>query len=59
MLSEKTWIAAILAAAAIACGGAEAPPETTEAAAEPDTGAGSILRVDPRLDALVPADARI
>ena len=51
MLSDKTWIAAILAAAAIACGGAGAPPETTAAAAQsPDTGAGSILRVDPRLD---------
>ncbi len=62
MLTEKPWIAAIVAALAMACGGAEAPPEATEteSAAEPaDTGAGSILRVDPRLDALVPVDARI
>ena len=40
------------------CGGPEpaAPPAETAA---PDTGAGTILRVDPRFDALVPAEARI
>ena len=41
-----------------ACGAPEpaAPPAETAA---PDAGAGTILRVDPRFDALVPADARI
>ncbi len=41
-----------------ACGAPEpaAPPAETAA---PDNGAGTILRVDPRFDALVPADARI
>ena len=34
-------------------------PEEAEAQATPDNGAGTILRVDPRLDSLVPADARI
>ncbi len=62
MLSKTTWIAAIAAALAIAYASAGAPPEmtgTASAAQSPDAGAGSILRVDPRLDALVPADARI
>ena len=40
-----------------ACGGPEPEPGPAEAA--PDTGAGTILRVDPRFDALVPPDARI
>ena len=41
-----------------ACGAPEpsAPPAETAA---PDSGAGTLLRVDPRFDALVPADARI
>ena len=43
----------VLGCLAAACGGAEPEP------AAPDTGAGTILRVDPRFDALVPADARI
>ena len=47
---------ALLGCVAAACGGAESaqPAETA-----PDTGAGTLLRVDPRFDALVPADARI
>ena len=48
---------------AVAAGGCGAPSVPEEEAAEPvpltDTGAGSILRVDPAFDALVPADARI
>ena len=46
----------LLGCVAAACGGAE-PAQPAETA--PDTGAGTILRVDPRFDALVPADARI
>ena len=42
---------------AAACGAPE--PEPAAEATAPDTGAGTILRVDPRFDALVPADARI
>lgn len=52
------FAAAILAA----CGGDSDPaPMSDEPAAEsaPDTGDGTILRLDPRFDALVPADARI
>ena len=47
---------ALLGCVAAACGGAASaqPAETA-----PDTGAGTLLRVDPRFDALVPADARI
>ena len=47
----------LLGCVAAACGGTgpAAPPEE----ATPDTGAGTLLRVDPRFDALVPADARI
>ena len=43
------------------CGGPEPTPPTEEAesVAPPGAGAGTILRVDPRLDALVPPDARI
>ena len=68
-MTKSAWWAAACAAAivAIGCGGgmpAEpdgAAPEM-ETAADPaagGTGAGGILRVDPRLDALVPPDAVI
>ena len=44
----------------VACSAPEPAPEVDAMPeAETDHGAGSILRVDPRLDALVPADARI
>ena len=42
----------------VACGAPE-PAEPPAEAPAPDNGAGTILRVDPRFDALVPADARI
>jgi gluconolactonase len=44
-----------------ACGATEPDPmpEETPPAAAADTGDGTILRVDPRFDALVPDDARI
>ena len=44
------------------CGAPEStstPGEDTESGAPPGSGAGTILRVDPRLDALVPPDAHI
>ena len=47
----------VLGCLAVACGAPE--PEPAPAPAAPDTGAGTILRVDPRFDALVPVDARI
>ena len=42
----------------VACGGPARPDETSPVASIP-AGAGTVLRVDPRLDALVPPDARI
>ena len=44
------------------CGAPEStstPGEDTESGAPPGSGAGTILRADPRLDALVPPDAHI
>ena len=59
--------AILLAAGALACGAPEpapeaepAPPPPAAAPAEPaPERAGGVLRVDPRLDAIVPPDARI
>ena len=49
-----------LAVAVGACGSPPPPEEETAAPMPPaDTGAGTILRVDPAFDALVPADAQI
>ena len=65
-MSRAKWWAAACAAGvlAIGCGGGmpagpadTAPEMETEAPAAGGNGASSILRVDPRLDALVPADA--
>ena len=47
----------VLGCLAVACGAPE--PEPAPEPTAPDTGAGTILRVDPRFDALVSADARI
>ena len=56
----------LFAGLALACGGGSAPAApggdgemATEATTAAVAGAGTILRVDPRLDALVPTDARI
>ena len=51
----------LLACLATACGTTEPtmPTDEAEPATPPGPSAGTILRVDPRLDALVPADARI
>ncbi len=45
----------------MACGAPEPPPmpDDTTSPAPADTGAGTILRVDPRFDAIVPTAARI
>ena len=50
---------ALLACFAMACGAPEPAAEAPAETAAPDTGAGTILRVDPRFDDLVPDDARI
>ena len=53
---------ALFAGAAAACGAPEPAPDPAPAAtpAPPEqAGAGGVLRVDPRLDAIVPPDARI
>ena len=58
MRPTSLTMAAALAALAMACGGApEEPPEEVEVG-EP-AGEGRILRVDPRLDSLVPPGATI
>ena len=59
MMRPTRWMmAAALAASTMACGGApEEPPEEVEVG-EP-AGEGRILRVDPRLDSLVPPGATI
>ena len=54
----------VLVVAAVACGAPEPTPVTDETApvagpAATAAGAGAILRVDPRFEALVPLDARI
>ena len=47
------------ACALIACGAPEPAPEPEAAEAPPPASVGSIVRVDPGLDAIVPPDARI
>ena len=61
MMKPTTLLVAALAAWTMACGGApEAPPEEVDAGPAPEAaGEGSILRVDPRLDSLVPPGATI
>lgn len=51
----------VVTGAIVACGGSQpaAPADESGAAMPADTGAGTILRVDPSLDALIPTDARI
>ncbi len=55
---KNRFLLTIALAGTIACGGSEAPPQpgTTDSG---DHGAGSVLRNDPALDAIVPADYRI
>ena len=68
MMTKATWWAAACAAGLLAtgCGGGTAPEPAdtaaemeTEASAADTSGAGTIQRLDPRLDALVPPDAVI
>ena len=61
-MTKMRLVVLLLAGLAIACGGPEpAPdPEPAETSAQPEQeGVGSVLRVDPRLDAIVPPEARI
>ena len=61
MMKPTSLLAAAFAAWTMACGGApEAPPEEVDAGPAPEAaGEGSILRVDQRLDSLVPPGAVI
>ena len=66
MMTKATWWAAACAAGLLATGcGGGMDPEPADTAAEMETeaadasGAGTIQRLDPRLDALVPPDAVI
>ncbi len=52
-MKSTSWLLAVAALLAAAC---TAPPEPE---AEPDSGAGTVLRAGPGLDAIVPADAVI
>ncbi len=61
-MSRHRHLVVVLAAGLVpACGASDLAPPPGDAADSPApvTAAGTILRVDPRLDALVPADARI
>ncbi len=59
----RIFLAVVIAVAggAAACGGTElaAPADELASAIPVDAGAGSILRVDPSVDALIPTDARV
>ena len=61
-MTRRRYLLVLLATALVAtCGGSEpaAPIEEAAPTPAPDPGVGEILRVDPRVDALIPADARI
>ena len=60
-MTKTKWIAAGILVVAFAVGGCGSEPAETpdEMTPVPDTGAGSVSRVDPAIDAIVPADARI
>ena len=53
-LHSKVLLNVLFALLLIACGSGEPPPE-----AAPDHGAGTVVKLDPALDAIVPADYRI
>ena len=62
MTRLRYLVVTLAATLVVACGASEpaAPVNEDEAVTPPqDTGVGTILRVDPRVDALVPPDARI
>ena len=61
-MKKLSWLAVLLLGGTVsACGGPPPPtmPDETLPAALADGGAGTVRRVDPRLDALVPPGARI
>ena len=55
---QKWWLVAILAVA-VSCGGGAEPTEETEPTPAPTPSAGTIERLDPAFDELVPTDAVI
>ncbi len=57
-LTGAALTAFLLASLLIACGGVETDSETTPEAME-DHGAGAVVKLDPALDAIVPADYKI
>ncbi len=62
MTRLRNLVVTLAATLVVACGASEpaAPVNEDEAVTPPqDSGVGTILRVDPRVDALVPPDARI
>ena len=61
MALVRVCICLVLVCPALACSVPQPTPaaEDAESVAPPDSGAGTILRVDPRLETLVPPDARI
>ena len=62
MTGRILLVGVMVAAVAGGCGGETEPPPMTETApadAPMNGGDGTVLRVDPRLDAIVPADAQI
>lgn len=54
ILHSKVLLNVLFALLLIACGGGEPAPE-----AAPDYGAGTVVKLDPALDAIVPADYKI
>lgn len=54
ILHSKVLLNVLFALLLIACGGGEPAPE-----AAPDHGAGTVVKLDPALDAIVPADYKI
>ena len=61
MMKPTSLFVILLVVGALACGGATEPPaeEMESAAVGEPAGEGSILRLDPRLDSLVPPGATI
>ena len=59
--SLRSLFVPLAAALAVSCAGPDPTPPAEEAAAQPEAEAaiGEIVRLDPRVDALIPADAAI
>ena len=60
MIRFRYLVLSVAATLVVACGAAEpAAPVEAPVTPPPDSDVGEIVRVDPRVDALIPADARI